>query len=225
MKTATITGYTPAELQAQFPDAFKRAHERWASRQDEIPWQDETIDSLKELLKASDVKLLDWSLGAYNRGNHIRIEFPRDEIAEFTHRRAWAWLESHLFGPLRIRHAMIIDDWRKHIDPATGHLKRNAPLRDDTRYYHTGSQLCRRGSGGEIPSCPLTGYCADEDYLGALRKSVRDGDDLMTAFESLADVCEDLLESELDYARSEECFLESSDLYFDENGCNVSDHF
>lgn len=225
MQTTTITGYTPEELKEQFPHAFKRAHERWASRQNEIPWQHETIDSLKTLLKAADVKLLNWSLGAYNRGNFIKVAFPREEVEEFTHRRAWAWMESHLFGPLRIRHAMIIDDWRKHIDPATGYLKRNAPLQKNTRYYHTSSELCRRGAGGEIPSCPLTGICFDENYLDALRKSVREGDDLKTAFQNLADVCQTLLENELDYACSEECFLETPDLYFDEDGDDVSDHF
>lgn len=225
MQTITLTGYTPAELQDQFPSGYQRAYQRWSARQDEIPWMDETIDSLKKLLYAADIKLRDWSLGAYNRGNHIKIEFPREEIEEFTHRRAWAWLESHLFGPLRIRNAMLIDDWRKHIDPATGFLKRNAHLQKRTRYYYTGDKHHRRGAGGEIPSCPLTGYCADDDYLDALRKSVRSGDDLKTAFQSLADTCMELLEQEAEHASSEEVFLETSDLFFDEDGHDLSTHF
>ena len=237
MKSTTITGYTADELRKQFPKEFKRAHERYCNDLRDIPWQNETIDSLKRLLEAAGIRLKDWSLGAYNRGNHISIEFPcasdynSDDVPKLSGPRAMAWLENNLLGPLRVKPNMRIDDWRPQLDPATGFVRKGQRLRTDNTacYYHTGDKLHRRdGRMGEIPSCPFTGYCADEDYLQAVRKSIRDGDTLKESFENLADVCMNLLEEEDAAQREEDYFADhttANGYLWDDEGAEVTDHF
>lgn len=222
MKTNTVITYSASELQEQHPRAFERALGRFVQNND-CDWSEEIFDSLKAVCEASDVKLTDWNLGAYNRSNHIKVEFPNEETEELSGKRAIAWLENHLFGPLRVRGNVRIDDWRKHIDPATGFLKRNAPLDKNARYYRTldGKLHRRQGAVGTIPACPLTGVCFDEDYLEALRKSVRQGESLKEAFEGLADVYESLVEAEIEAQSTPEYFIEHADaneMQFTEDG-------
>lgn len=224
MKTKTVTTYTASELKEQFPDAFEHALSEWQNRSEPAAWSDEIFDSLKAVCKAADVKLKDWDLGAYNRGNHIDIELPGDDAtAELSGKRAMAWLENNLFGPLRVRPNLRIDDWRKHVDPATGFLKHNAPLDELSRYYRTldGKLHLRGGAIGQVPPCPLTGVCFDEDYLDALRKAIRDGETLQEAFKGLADVYERLVEAEIESQNTEEYFIEhaeTNDWQFTEDG-------
>lgn len=215
MKTITVKLYTAEELKEQFPDAYKRAYARYQDRAGEdIPWMQETIDSLKTIIKDAGIRLTDWNLGPYNRNNHIDIEFPRDEAEEFTGRRAWAWLENNLFSKYRRPCNSRVDDWSKYTDPATGFFRKGYKLDEAARYYRTGEASGRtvhtRGFPGVLDSCPATGYCADDDYLDALRKSLRAGETLKQAFEGLADVCETLLEQEDEHNRSEEAFLENA---------------
>lgn len=223
MKTILTHTYTLAELKEQFPDGYARALRNWQNEPREIAWQGEIIDSLKAVLKAANVTLRDWSLGAYNRGNFISISFPQDDTADLHGKRAIAWLENNLFASLRVRGNMRIDDWRKYRDPETGYLSRNARLDNTARFYRTldGKLHKRDGRVGEVPSCPLTGYCADEDYFDALRASVRRGDTLKEVFEGLADTCAKLLEQEAEYQSSEEYFTEhaeANDFQFTEDG-------
>ena len=226
MKTIQFNAYTLAELKEQFPDAYARALRNWQESRDEIFWQDETVDSLKAVLKAASITLRNWSLGAYNRNNYIKISFPNDDAENLSGKRAFAWLENNLFAALRVRGNMRIDDWGKQKDPATGYLARNAKLDKSARYYRTldGKLHRREGKVGEIPSCPLTGYCTDDDYIDALRASVRDGETLKDAFCNLADVCQRLLEQEAEAQASEEYFAdhaEANELLFTEDGERV----
>ncbi len=232
MQTLTITTYSISELKELFPAGYDSALSHWQDRESYdlgIPWQDETIDSLKAVLKAAGVTLRDWSLGAYNRGNHISISFTgfdgcsNDEIEELSGKRAFAWLENNLFAGLRVRGNMRVDDWRKQMDPQTGHFRKGYKLDETARYYRTmdGKLHRREGKVGEVPSCPLTGYCADEDYLDSLRKAIRSGDTLKEAFSGLADVCEKLLESEAEHMQSAEYFegdCEANEVQFTEDG-------
>lgn len=199
MKTHTVTTYNVRELKDQFPEAFERALENYRNSNDDIPWQDETIDSLKALLRAAGITLKDWSLGAYDRGNFIKIQFSnhdsRYETEELNGARAIAWLENNLYGQFRI-------PWK-------------GEKRDSVRKYGTYYRP------GLIHPCPFTGYCADESYIEALNKAVRSGDTLKEAFESLADVCMRLLEEESEAQDSEECFIETAECnewQFEENG-------
>jgi hypothetical protein len=63
---ATITVYTIAELKESFPDAYAKVHERWrerVGRDSDCPWSEETMDSLRAVVKACGGKLTKWSIG------------------------------------------------------------------------------------------------------------------------------------------------------------------
>jgi hypothetical protein len=194
MQTHTVTTYTAKELREQFPKAFEKALQRWHNR-GEIFWQDETVDSLKALVKAAGAKLKDWNLGAYNRGNHISVEFPQDEAGELYGPRAIAWIENNLLDTLRV------------------------PWRGKERW-----ELAKYGSAyraGKIKPCPFTGYCSDDEYLDALRKSVRSGSTLKESFEALAFTCAEILERDCEDQNSPDYFVEhaeANDYQFTEDG-------
>ncbi len=195
MKTVQTTIYTAQELKELFPPSFSRALEKYRNSLCDIPWQDETIDSLKACIVQAGLTLRDYDLGAYHRSNGIRVEFGQDEAGELTGKRAITWLENNLFGQFRI--------------PFKG------TKRDSVRKYGKDYRP------GRIAPCPLTGYCADEDYFDSLRKSVASGDTLKEAFEDLASVCAKLLESECEAQRTEEYFLdtaEANEWQFEEKG-------
>lgn len=189
MKTHIVTTYTATELQKQFPDGFRHAHERWLDR-GEIFWQEEIFESLKTCVESAGLKLRDWNLGICNRSNGIDVSFPQEGAEELSGPRAMAWLENNLFGKLRISFTAR-DRWAK--------AKYNRGMSE--RFY----------MAGKVPPCPLTGYCADEDYLDALRASVRKGETLKEAFEGLADTYVEILEREQEDQDSEEYFVEHAD--------------
>ncbi len=201
MKTIQVNLYTAQELKDQFPNGFRRAFECYQSScNEEIPWQDETIGSLKTILDDAGIRLKNYSLGAYNRGNQISIAFPDDNAEEFTGRRAWAWLENNLLSKYRIPFVPATNPERKK---RLGYMKSYSgchPL-GQWNYY----------APGLIKPCPATGYCADESYLDSLRTSLRKGYTLREAFEGLADTCMELLEADDQDNRSEERFLENAD--------------
>lgn len=201
MKTHIVTTYSATELKEQFPDAFERALEKHRnSPYIGDGWTGEIFDSLKAVLRASDVTLRDYDLGAYNRGNHIRVSFPHDDCEDLSGKRAIAWLENHLFAPLRVSFTAR-NRWEL--------AKYNRGMSE--RFY----------MAGRVKPCPLTGVCFDEDYLDALRASVRNGDTLKEAFQGLADVYAKLIESEIEGASTEEYFIETAeanDWQFTEDG-------
>lgn len=190
MKTVTL--YTPAELKELDSDAFDKALEWFQDEyNDEVPWTGEIMDSLKAVIKASGLRLLDWSIGAYSYSD-ISVEMDSD-VEELSGNRALAWLENNLLSNLREHRTFV------------NRVKKYEHWHDFTRY-------------GAIPSCPLTGVCFDEDFIDALLKSVKDGDTLKDAYNSLADVARKLFESEIEAANSEENFLEQDHLTFTEDG-------
>jgi hypothetical protein len=204
MKTKTITLYTAQELKDRFPDAFRVAFQNYQDRDcTEIPWQDETIDSLKEIVKDAGLKLRDYSLGAYNRGNFITVEFRdgREDAEQFTGGRALAWLENNLLCKYRIPFVSLMGSVERR--------KRLGYMKNYSTCHPIGSWNFYEP--GRIEPCPATGYCADESYLEYLTKSLRSGDTLKEAFEGLADVCMKLLEEEDADNRSEERFLENAE--------------
>ena len=105
-ETQTRNIYTVDELT---PEAFERAHEEYCNSLQEIPWQAETIDSLKAVIKSAGLKLGDWSIGAYNRGNYLKVSGLSDESGKFTGKRAMAWIENNLFQHLRDKNGKIKD--------------------------------------------------------------------------------------------------------------------
>ena len=193
----TITLLTAEELKERFPDGYAKARAAWAmdAAHWEIPWQHEIFDSLKSVCRACGVVVKDWSIGPHDGRSFIRCAFPRDELEAIQGRRAMAWLENNLTGPLRSPHG-----------PAT--LRQRA-------YGHR---------VGRVPPCPFTGVCFDEDFLGHLRSVLREGRNLKDAFAGLAAVASELMERELDCATSEESFANECDFaqhLFTEHGQRV----
>lgn len=182
----TISIYSLSELNEAHPEGFKTAYDRWCDKgiyDHGIAWQDETIDSLKALIEAAGAKLKNWSLGAYNRGNFISVDAGDSD--DLTGKRAFAWLENRLLSALRV--------------PWKGDERKR--LRKYGAFYYAGL----------VEPCPFTGYCADDNYLDALRERIAKGDTVKEALESLADTCAKLLEDELQYQLTEEYFIEQGD--------------
>lgn len=180
--------YTIAELQEQFPDGYRAAlaqYQRDVDRDPYIPWQDEIADSLKAVYEAAGVSYSDLAFGVCYRGTGVRIKSDGLDIAG---RRAWAWLENNLLSGLRV------------------------PFKGKRRWEVSKYGAAYRA--GVVPPCPLTGYCADEDFLDSLRESIKDGATVKDALSWLPAVAARLLESELEYQRSEEAF-------FEEAACNL----
>lgn len=180
MRTLTETVYTAAELREHFPKAFERARERYAEDMEYRPaWYEETWDSLHALEKLSGIRL-----DTDSRGECVRVDGLGDAEG-LTGPRAMAWMEHHVFGPLRI-------PW-------------HGPKRWKVAKYGDAYRA------GRVPPCPLTGYCADEDFLEALCKHVREGATLKDAFRWLPGVGEKLLEQEAEYQFGPEGFTETAD--------------
>lgn len=212
MRTELKTIYKVEDMDAE---QFKRAHRKWNERTMDIPWMDETIDSLKAIFETCDgVSLKDWSIGAYHQGCYVKFEFSQDGVEDLTGPRAMAWLENNLFCKLR----------------APWGLK--APALTEKRYvngthnsvYNTdedGRPMRRWTAPGYIKSCPLTGYAMDEDLIDALRDNIKSGMTLRDSFADLADVARKQLESEDEYQRTADYFRETCDANgyeFDEDG-------
>lgn len=177
----TIKVYTPKELKRKNPEGFERAHEWYRTHETEIHWSEEIIDSLKAIFKASGISLRDWSIDAYGY-SYVKFDME-SETRDLTGQRALAWIENNLIGDLRERRTFI------------SRVKKYEQWHDFTRY-------------GNVPSCPFTGVCFDEDYIEALFKSINDGDSLGEAYDNLANVAARLFDAEIEHQNSEEYFLE-----------------
>lgn len=179
-------------------EAKKRVIEREiTSRQNdsEIPWRDETFDSLKSLFEHTHgAKLLDYSLGMYE--GYLKVDLGDAE--NLTGARALGWIENNLLSGLRMTRAKYLSKRKE--------------------YFGYGLRV------GKIPECPLTGYCADEDYLEDLKKGILEGDTLKEAFQGLASTYSRLLESEYKAYTSEEYVredLENMDTEYTKDGVTV----
>ena len=178
----TIVVHTPAELKNKHPEVFEKAHNKFAEDQNEwIPWADETIESMKAVIKSAGLNTSNYSISPDSGWLRVK-DFDGKDL---TGQRAIAWLENNLYNDLRT-------PWG---------LKN---IKDRVRYHHP---------AGSIPECPLTGYCADDDMLGALHNEIMDGSTLEEAFNRLGGVCAKILEGELEYIQSEESFLENINDY------------
>ena len=198
MKTHTVTTYTVDELKSLFPEGYARAFKRFQHEQDPCPspWADETHKSLKAVIKAASARIVDCSIAPY-APSYLDIGLP-DDVGELYGKRAFAWLENNLLGALRKPYAKPAQRYASEI-----RYKAKRPFT----------------LAGDIPAGPFTGYYADDAFLDALRQSVINGDTLQDAFENLALTCRDLLQQDVDQARSEENFEASCDyVQFTSNG-------
>lgn len=179
MKTVTVYQFSELEEEAQ-ENAIE--NERRARERDPyLPWMEETVDSMKAVFEHTNgIKLTDWSIGPYDYRNHVSFDFNEDNVAEFSGKRALAWLENNLFYGLRVSWTGK-ERWKK------------------AKYGER---------AGTIPCCPFTGYCADDDFLDELRDAIKKGYTLKDAFSWLADRAQKILEDELDYYLSDESIRE-----------------
>lgn len=188
MKTVNV--YSPDELKEVNPRGFERALERWRGQNDEIPWSDEIIGSLKAIFEASNIALRDYEISAFSY-SHVSFDMGTD-VKGLSGNRALAWLENNLLADLRI--------------PFTGEK------RWDLSKYGQGYRA------GMIKPCPFTGYCADDDFIESLIEDIKAGETISEAYHSLAQKAGKMFESEAEYQNSEENFLEQEHLEFTIDG-------
>lgn len=213
MKTLTIEAYEYNELSDEAKAVALKNHQERCDRSSYVPWKDEIFESLKSVVEWADFKLMDWSIGPYSN-SYIKVRHNNNEACEeFSGRRAFAYMENHFFGPLRLR-------W--HGAKRWAMAKHNAAYRS----CHAPSSTVRQCyCAGRVPPCPLTGVCFDEDFIDALMKDLREGATLKDAIEWLSNKAVELMEAECESQRSEEYFIEecsANAIVFDENG-NIID--
>jgi hypothetical protein len=183
MRTVTIerTYFTVKELRSHPGSGFGRALDEYAS--DECSWQDWSDEwaSLAALDKHVE----------YDRHRRLYWDGGLAEAADLTGRRAFAWLENAVLGPLRL-------PW--------GYMSAPGPLGVDRR-----KRARYRERPGTVPSCPFTGYYTDEVLLdslrGALAAGMSVGDAMLGLEAEIQKVCDD----ELDYRTSEDAFIEKAE--------------
>lgn len=206
MRTKIITIYKFSELS---DDAKQTAIKYYRDNKDEIFWQDEILESLKTLFKFCDgVKLVDWSLGLNN--SYISVSFSNDETEELSGKRAWAWVENNLFYKLRYKAGIKFQKERVWMSDNVKHCTNP----EGAFIHHI----------GELKECEFTGVCYDEDFLDSLRKDIKDGCDLKTAFKGLAATYQMILNNENDDQNSDEYIsehLEANEYEYNEDGNQI----
>jgi len=205
----TINVYSITELKEQFPKGYEKAYEKWKEQcWEDIFWMDEIVDCFKAIFKISNIKIYDWSLGAYSHC-YVKFESPSyyeyNEENDYDEEVDWNTLEG---------------------DKAIAWLNENFDISSFEKidYEYEGKKKQRidfKKKDGKDWSCEFTGYYADHDYLESLYFDILSGSNLKNAFTNLADVCGKLIEQELHAQQEEEYFLDHSEAneyrYF-ENG-------
>ena len=195
MRQETRNIYQFSELS---PEAQEYAieHEReHIAYNGEITWQGEIFDSFKAVFETAGITIKDYSLSMEAYRNNLKIRFNNEEAEGLNGPRAMAWLENNLFSKLRM-------PWQ-------------GKRRNDTRKYG------KAYWPNYIPPCPLTGYCADENYLDELKKDIKSGMTLKDSFMDMVNVYSRLVENEYEYQTSDEGIketIEANESEFDENG-------
>jgi hypothetical protein len=233
MRTETRNIYTAAELKKSkrkaLKGAFEKAFAEYLDGQHEnLDFEsDDLMGALNGLFEACNgVKMTDWSLGMDNHDNHITVEFTGgqryedgDDVAELSGPRALAWLENNLLSGIRIPFVSLKEARAAQAERAELYRKKREAKTEKEKAENPGpgprfkkSIISRLyGKPGTIADCPFSGMCYDNDFLDALIKDVKDGDDLKSAFQNLDGVYVRLLESANDYQRTEAYFLDHAD--------------
>lgn len=178
--TYTVTTMTAAELKAADPARYGRELREWQSQQYTYGLNWQAeIDASYKAV----VEACGARLGG--RDNCPRNGDRLDNLNDCDLRRSMAWLENQVLGPLR--------------------LKWSTADRDDNRKLYT----ARFYRPDMVPPCPFTGYCADDDFLDALKAAILRGDCPSDAVRGLAAVYERIIDAEWEDQTSEDRFLES----------------
>lgn len=190
-----VTEYDLADLKKQHPEAYDRAFQKYQDNvhQRGLSWGDELVESFKAALKATGYTARDWEINNMSGSSYLHVN-SRD-CDEFTGRRAWAWLENEVLGPLRI------------------------PWYGKRRW-----EVSKYGSAYRadmVPPCPFTGYCDDDEYIDTLRDEIRKGSTVREAVEELARTAGRIVEREWEDELSEDRFVdwvEGNEVRFLEDG-------
>ena len=205
-----ITVYSLKELKEKFPDGFERAWKDFRNdcANDQLPWEDEIMDSMKKTFKFAGINLEDWSISTCER-SYVKFNIPTywSELADedilvdsYTGKKALNWLKNAFDLKSAKRVGYIGHDKKKH-------------------YRWDCTKL-----DGKDWWCEFTGYCADQDYLENLLEDVsKNNYDLSEAFHNLADVAAKLFDNEYEYQMSEEYFLDQdyNDNKYTEDGLKI----
>lgn len=197
MKTITKNIYSIEELKENFPTGFENAHNHWKEdHASDIFWIDEIVESFKAIFQHSGIRIYKYELGGGYSHSFVRFDMD-NEVYNLSGNRALAWLENNLFSGLRVNKKFI-----NRVKEYSGKWY------DFTKY-------------GEIPSCPFTGVCYDEDLIESLKKDILSGENLGDAYKNLADKASELIEAETEDQMSEEYFFqhaEANEYEFYEDG-------
>ncbi len=196
MKTLTIECFEYEELSDEAKAIALEEYQKQCDNDGDIPWMDEIMDSMKKLIEMMDFKLNKWSIGPYAY-SYMNVEGKNDSWEDLSGRRAFAFVENHLFQYLRI-------PWK-------------GKKRWEVAKY-------KGYSAGRVPSCPLTGVCYDDDFIDHLMNQLRDGSTIKEALESLATEASKLMELECENKRSKEYFIDHcviDNTYFTEDGIEI----
>jgi hypothetical protein len=211
IKMEQINIYSATELKKQFPEGFESAHKKWVDSvsNDGIFWQDEIMDSLKGIFKASGINLTNWEISD-SSPSFVKFTIPTywSELADYdmlvdtyTGKKALNWLKETL-GLKSVKRVNYI-----------GHDKKKHYRFDIVK------------SNGEDWDCDFTGYCADYDFLYSLLNDVtKENCTLSEAYHNLADVAGKLFEQEYIDQCSEEYFIahaDANDYQYTEEGKRI----
>ena len=219
----------------KFDELDEDIRERLVSRCAEChadDWEYEYRDTLKELEKLFGVKCEDWSVDGWSH-TYILREASYDYRLDYAENNAdhdedWGYLA------LKGNRAMgkCWTEWGDEVTKGKyicacwckGKMHPNAVGGDRTKGYHSKALFVPLHDG----SCPLTGFCADNDALDPLwdmmeGKHVKDG---MTIAEMIDECFESFFtawEKDIHYHQSEEYFRENEMAeWYDEDGNEVS---
>ncbi len=184
--------YTAAELETAFPASYAATLQRWQDQQ----YADGSPwdgETVNSLRAVISAAGFTLQDWSLGTGSYTYLRLAMHDAEDLQGARAMAWWESNVVAPMRV--------------PWTGRE------RTEARRYGI--------SPGTVPACPLTGYCADDEYLAHVARRLRAGDTISAALLSLDEPCVAMMQADLDQAVSEDAFREhcaTHDARFDASG-------
>jgi hypothetical protein len=182
-------------------DAKEVAYQNWLNHSGDndfntdMSWN-EIFESFKILMNDLNLNVDDWSVSYCGYGrDYIHFSTSNDEILEFTNRRAFAYVENNLLSKYRVSYS---------------------------EYNQNRKQYKSYGyRPNHVKDCPLTGMCYDDDLIKTLLESLKKGNFLNTAIESVIEKAIKMIHETYEYYSSKEFFAENNEnneVYFLENG-------
>jgi len=217
MKTIEVKVYSINELNET---AKQNAYENWLNKGNDYFWEGENRDTLNKFADIFPVKIKNFEYGYHN---FINWEFTEsDEIAELSGIRLLKYLWNNYKTDIykgRFYHSQkfgLTDHKLKHNRVKSREITNNCPNKGKfSNSYYSAIQLEN--------SCPLTGYCVDDDTLQPVFDFMKKPDS--TTFEELMGNCLDnwlkACENDYEYSNSMEFFLdqaEANEYEFTEDG-------